>query len=239
MAIRGARQGTPGREQHLGVDVGAQAGEGRLGAEADDTRGLTGLAHGGRGAGDGGVLATMESAIESFGGEEMKVLKPLPHGVIDYAMAGTLMAAPWLFGFSRNKKATANAVTSGAAILGLSLMTRYPLGAVKMVPFPVHGVIETVAGVMTAAAPWLMGFSRNRSAKLTHVLSGLGTLAVVAMTDYRAAEAGGGAGATGGLGSGARGEMGSGAGGTSPSAGGGPDAAGAGGESARGAGASR
>lgn len=119
----------------------------------------------------------------------MKPVKPLPHGVMDYVMAGTLLAAPWLFGFSRNRTATLNSVASGAAVLGLSLMTRYPLGAVKAVPFPVHGVAETMAGVANIAAPWLMGFSRNRSATMTHVISGLGTLALVALTDYQAAEA--------------------------------------------------
>lgn len=53
---------------------------------------------------------------------------------------------------------------------------------------------------MTAAAPWLMGFSRDRRAKPMHVLSGLGTPAGVALTDYGAAEAsdGPGAGASGG-----------------------------------------
>jgi hypothetical protein len=116
------------------------------------------------------------------------MLKPLPHAVVDYAWAATMLAAPWLFGFSRNRKARTNAVASGAAILGLSLLTRYPLGAVKVIPFPVHGAIEAAAGAMTAAAPWLMGFSRDRGAKWTHLVAGLGTLAVVAVTDYRAAE---------------------------------------------------
>ena len=116
----------------------------------------------------------------------MKKLQPLPHAVMDYAWAGTMIAAPWLFGFSKNKTATVNSVASGGAILGLSLMTNYPLGAVKVISFPTHGVIETVAGVAAAAAPWLMKFSRNKPATLTHVISGLATLGVVAMTDYQA-----------------------------------------------------
>jgi hypothetical protein len=120
------------------------------------------------------------------GRTSMKKLQPLPHAVMDYAWAGTMMAAPWLFGFSKNKTATVNSVASGGAILGLSLMTNYPLGAVKMVSFPTHGVIETVAEIATAAAPWLMGFSHNKRATLTHIISGLATLGVVAMTDYRA-----------------------------------------------------
>jgi hypothetical protein len=106
---------------------------------------------------------------------------------MDYLWAGTMMAAPWLFGFSKNKKATINCVSSGAGILGLSLMTKYPLGAVKLIPFPAHGVIEAIAGGLTAADPWILGFSDNKRARWTHVIAGLSTLAVVAMTDYQAA----------------------------------------------------
>lgn len=169
MAIQQMRHGTPGSEQGLGVSVGAQAGTGSLS----------------RGGGETSLEGAASGALEAVGA---KPLKPLPHAVIDYAWAGTMMAAPWLFGFSRNRKATMHAVGSGLGILGLSLFTRYPLGAVKLIPFPAHGVVEALAGVMTATAPWLMGFSRDRNAKLTHLVSGLGTLAVVAMTDYKAAE---------------------------------------------------
>ena len=118
----------------------------------------------------------------------MKRINPLQHGVIDYAWAAGMIAAPWLLGFRRNKKARAYAVASGAAVIGLSLVTRYPLGAVKLVPFPVHGVLDAIAGVNTMAAPWLLGFSRNRKAKWMHVVSGLASLAVVSLTDYKAAE---------------------------------------------------
>jgi hypothetical protein len=120
----------------------------------------------------------------------MKIIKPLPHAILDYVWAGTMMAAPWIFGFKKDRAATINSVASGAAILGLSLMTRYPLGVVKLIPFPVHGTIETVAGIATASAPWLLGFSNDERAKWTHLISGINTLAVVALTDYQAAESG-------------------------------------------------
>jgi hypothetical protein len=118
----------------------------------------------------------------------MKILKPLPHAIMDYAWAGMMMASPWLFGFKKNRVAAAHAVASGGAILGLSLMTRYPLGVFKYIPFPVHGVIETIAGATTATSPWLMGFADDDRARMTHVVSGLMTFAVVAMTDYKAAD---------------------------------------------------
>ncbi len=180
MAISSVRQGKPGSEQHMGVDVGAQAGTGRLfRGEAEAA-----LVENQQGGGVAGSLP--QSVTESM--EAIRVVKPLPHGVMDYAMAGTLMAAPWLFGFSRNKTATASAVSTGAAVLGLSLMTRYPLGVAKLIPFKVHGYIEAAAGAMTAAAPWTAGFSRDRAATITHVASGLATLAVFAVTDYDSPE---------------------------------------------------
>ena len=161
--------------------------------------GQTGGAGEGVGAGEttegtlpsaGDAAGAVQEAAASLTGESdpTKMLKPLPHAVADYALAATMIASPWLFGFSRNRKAKANAVATGLGVLGLSLMTKYPLGVVKMIPFPVHGKIEAAAGALTATAPWLMGFSRNGRAKWTHLLSGLGTLAVYAVTDYQAAE---------------------------------------------------
>ena len=168
MAIEQGRSGRPGAEQGLGVDVGGQAGTGRL---FQNEEGAALVSDGAGAAADGG-----------------KPLKPLPHAVADYAMAGMLLAAPWLFGFSRDKKATSCAVATGASVLALSLLTRYPLGVFKLIPFKVHGYIEAAAGAMTAAAPWTTGFSRNRAATLTHVASGLATLAVYAVTDYDSPE---------------------------------------------------
>jgi hypothetical protein len=128
--------------------------------------------------------------VRQFGstGEVMKKVAPLPHGVLDYVSAAQMMTAPYLLGFSNHKRATQCSLYSGAAILGLSLLTRYPLGAIKAIPFPVHGVVETLAAVGNIAAPWLYGFANNKAAKWTHIISGAATLGLVAMTDYRAAE---------------------------------------------------
>jgi hypothetical protein len=137
------------------------------------------------------VIAEYKSVRPRFlsGLKIMKKLTPLQHGLIDYAWAGAMIAAPWVFGFSRNKRATRYAVSSGAAVVGLSLLTRYPLGAVKLIPFPLHGVFDAVSGVQTIASPWLLGYSRHRAAKWTHVMSGLASLVVVSLTDYQATTA--------------------------------------------------
>lgn len=118
----------------------------------------------------------------------MKKLQPLPHAIVDYVFAAKMIAAPWLFGFQKNQAATMSSVGTGVAIAGLSLLTDYPLGAAKLIPFPTHGVIEAAAGTAAALAPWLLGFDDNKRATWLHVAAGAATLAVVAVTDYQAAK---------------------------------------------------
>jgi hypothetical protein len=47
----------------------------------------------------------------------------------------------------------------------MTLLTAFPLGAVKIIPFPTHGVIEIVAAVFILLAPWLLGFRDGLDAK--------------------------------------------------------------------------
>jgi hypothetical protein len=90
MAIRGTSEAGAVSAQGTGLEVGAR--------EAGERDGS-----GGRG-GAAGMERRSGSALTAQ--DVTKILKPLPHAVIDYAWAGTMMAAPWLFGFSRNRKAT-------------------------------------------------------------------------------------------------------------------------------------
>jgi hypothetical protein len=100
-----------------------------------------------------------------------------------------MLSAPVLLGYTKNKRAARCSFKSGIAMLGISLLTRYPLGAVKALPFPVHRVLEALTGVGTAAAPWLYGFAHDKRAKWVHIISGLEILGSVALTDYSVAEA--------------------------------------------------
>lgn len=114
----------------------------------------------------------------------IKVLNPTIHGVLDYALAIAFVVAPGLVGFSDNAASLSTLI--GIVYLGASLLTRYPLGAIKMIPFPVHGAIEAVMAVSWIAMPWLLGFAGDTAARNFFVAAGIGLLAVAALTDYRA-----------------------------------------------------
>jgi hypothetical protein len=76
----------------------------------------------------------------------------------------------------------------GVAYLATSLVTRYPLGVWKVLPFPTHGVIESIMAAAWVAAPWLFGFSAHGPARNFFVIAGVGLLLVVALTDYKSRE---------------------------------------------------
>lgn len=116
----------------------------------------------------------------------MKVLSPTVHGVLDYGLALLFLVLPSLLEFPP-PAATASYVI-GVVYIIASLITRYPLGLVKLLPFPVHGVIESLMAISWIALPWLMGFAEHTASRNFFVAAGVALLGVVAITNYRAAE---------------------------------------------------
>ena len=116
-----------------------------------------------------------------------KVLKPEVHGVLDYGLALFFLLAPSIFNFPDNAATLSYIV--GAVYIATSLITRYPLGVWKVLPFPTHGVLETMMAIFWIASPWLFGFAGHDAARNFFVIAGVSLLAVVALTDYRSTAA--------------------------------------------------
>ena len=116
----------------------------------------------------------------------MKVLSPTIHGVLDYGLALLFLLAPGLLDFP--PPAATAAYVIGVVYIIASLVTRYPLGVVKLLPFPAHGVIESLMALSWIVLPWLLGFAEHAASRNFFVGAGVALLAVVALTNYRAAE---------------------------------------------------
>lgn len=116
----------------------------------------------------------------------MKFLGPRAHGVLDYIIVVTFLLAPALFGFY-GLPATLCYVLAAAHLL-LSLLTDYPLGAAKIIPFTMHGALEFVIALALVAFPWLLGFSQMPGATSFFVVSGIVVFFIWLVTDYKAAE---------------------------------------------------
>jgi hypothetical protein len=113
-------------------------------------------------------------------------LSPRIHGFIDYGSVVLLLLSPMLFGFA-GVPATLCYLFAGA-LLVLSLITAYPLGVAKVVPFTLHGMIEAVSAVGLVLAPFLFGFSRVEAARNFFIVAGIALGLVFLVTNYKAAE---------------------------------------------------
>jgi hypothetical protein len=115
-----------------------------------------------------------------------RVLNPRIHGYIDYVIVAVLALAPSVFGFGGI--AAALCYILAVAQFGMSLLTAYPLGAAKVIPFPVHGGIELAAGIVALVSPWLFRFSNIPAARNFFLVAGISVVIVWGLTNYKAAE---------------------------------------------------
>ena len=101
----------------------------------------------------------------------MRFLPTNVHGVIDYLWGLALLAAPWLFGFADIPAATWVAIVFGAGAILYSVVTAYELGLLKILPMPMHLILDGIGGIVLAASPFLFGFADR--VYLPHLLFGL------------------------------------------------------------------
>ena len=116
-----------------------------------------------------------------------RTISPKAHGAfIDYPLVAVLFLAPSLFNFEGTPRTLSYILAF--ALLGLSLLTAYPTGLAKLIPFPVHGGIELGAGMLALVAPFLFGFTEQGGATAFFILSGISVFVVWALTNYKAAD---------------------------------------------------
>jgi hypothetical protein len=109
------------------------------------------------------------------------------HGVVDYATAGVLLAAPAIIP-ARRRRSGLLLRGAGAGVLGASLATDYELGVRRRIPMPAHLALDAATGALLLASPWLGGGRRRVGDWLPHVLVGAGEIAAAALTERRPAD---------------------------------------------------
>jgi len=107
-----------------------------------------------------------------------KLISRQTHGVMDYGYAAMVSGSPEMIGFRDEETATALCRLVGSGVLLSSLMTRYELGLVRVIPFKAHLAADVAVGLATLGAPFLFGFSHNKKARNFFV--GLGAFSVLA-----------------------------------------------------------
>src|SRR4029077_8318739 len=83
------------------------------------------------------------------------------HAVADYAVGGLLIIVALAVGGSNGAVATGGGV--GAGVLGVSLLTKYPLGVVKVLPFTVHSAGDYLAAALLVLSPFVLNFPNTHT----------------------------------------------------------------------------
>ena len=113
----------------------------------------------------------------------MKMINSKIHGFLDYGLAAVFLIGPSILNFSAPMAQIS--YSFGIVALAVGILTDFPLGLVKVIPFRVHGKIDLVLSVMAVLIPWLMNFAHIVEARNFFVVLGLCWLIVWALTDYR------------------------------------------------------
>lgn len=117
----------------------------------------------------------------------MSIFRLLPawfHAIADYAVAAALIIVASVAGGSG--KAVGAGVLIGAVVLVVSMLTRYPLGVFKVLPFTVHSAGDYLAATLLVVAPFALNFN-NSDTGLTvfYIVAGAAVLAVSLITNYQ------------------------------------------------------
>jgi len=117
----------------------------------------------------------------------MSIVKLLPawfHAAADYGVGALLIIVALAVGGSTGAVATGVAV--GAVVLVVSMLTRYPLGVLKVLPFTVHSAGDYLAAALLIAAPFALNFTTSDPGlSIFYVLGGVAVLAVSLITNYQ------------------------------------------------------
>ncbi len=107
----------------------------------------------------------------------------VPHGVIDYLMVIFLAFGPGIAGFHGRQAVICYVLA--VIHFGLTILTRFPLGILKHVGFPVHGAIEFIVGLLMLVLPWVASFARGVLSRNFFMAIGALILVIWFLTDYR------------------------------------------------------
>jgi hypothetical protein len=116
----------------------------------------------------------------------MKILSSTVHGFLDYLVVVAFAIAPTVIGLA-GLPATISYALAAVHLL-LTLVTAFPLGAIKIVPLRLHGAIELIVSIALVVLPWVLKFAADTTARNFYFCAGAIIFVTWAITDYHTAE---------------------------------------------------
>ena len=113
----------------------------------------------------------------------MQIIDTKTHGYIDYIMGTILIAMAYFIDFNSENIPNVVLYIGGASAIFYSLLTKYELGVIKIIPMYIHLMLDSLSAIFLATSPWLLGFADD--VFLPHLLFGLFEIGTTIMTSIR------------------------------------------------------
>lgn len=110
----------------------------------------------------------------------MKFITKRIHAFLDYPVAIALIVLPFLLGLgSSNSLALYLSVATGVAALVLTLLTDHHLGALRVIPYKFHLIVDFIVAIVFILAPFVFSFEGLDA--YFYWLNGIAVLIVVSL----------------------------------------------------------
>jgi len=110
----------------------------------------------------------------------MRFLSTRAHGALDYIVAIILIGLPYMAGTSDRSFGQWIPILLGFGIIVYSLLTRYELAILRLIPMAGHLILDVAGAILLMASPWLFGFAER--SWVPFVLIGLFEIVTVLVT---------------------------------------------------------
>jgi len=112
----------------------------------------------------------------------MKIISARNHGYLDFLTVGIFLLAPTLLGLSQIPSMLAYGLA--AVHLIVTLVSDFPFGIIKIIPFTIHGWIERAVGPALVAIPFILDFANEPIARNFYIAMGLIIIVAGLLTNY-------------------------------------------------------
>ena len=112
----------------------------------------------------------------------MRFIDARIHGVLDIVVIFIFLLAPTVLGLGGSPAAIAYALA--VVHLVMTLVTDFPMGLRKTIPFFVHGIVELIVGVFLVVLPTIAGYGPGSPTRRFYTIIGATILVVWALTAY-------------------------------------------------------
>lgn len=92
---------------------------------------------------------------------KIRVVPTRVHGVVDYAAATALLAAPDIFRLKQTSPSAIAPRVTGALAAAYSALTDYELGVRRVLPMKAHLALDAAGGALLAGLPWATRSARR------------------------------------------------------------------------------